>query len=48
MLVGIVATASAAVTEPGSFKNYLDVFFVDGKRYWWKFGDGFNHDVFRI
>ena len=28
MLVGIVATASAAVTEPGSFKNYLDVFFA--------------------
>ncbi len=28
MLVGIVSTASAVVTEPGSFANYLDVFFA--------------------
>ncbi|MFA6195377.1 MAG: hypothetical protein WC656_01880 [Sulfurimonas sp.] len=28
LMVGLVATASAAVTEPGSFKNYLDVFFA--------------------
>jgi hypothetical protein len=28
LLVGFVATASAVVTEPGSFTNYLDVFFA--------------------
>jgi len=28
VLLGVVTTASAAVTEPGSFKNYLDVFFA--------------------
>ena len=28
VLLGIITTASAAVTEPGSFKNYLDVFFA--------------------
>jgi len=27
VLLGVITTASAAVTEPGSFKNYLDVFF---------------------
>ena len=28
VLLGVITTASAAVTEPGSFKNYLDVFFA--------------------
>ena len=27
MLLGIATTASAAVTEPGSFSNYMNVFF---------------------
>ena len=27
MVLGLITTASAAVTEPGSFSNYLDVFF---------------------
>ena len=28
LAIGALTTAAAAVTEPGSFKNYLDVFFA--------------------